>query len=52
MPGQPYVAEKTPNRLVIKVAKGTDDVEFDYFVQGVRKGYLDFKVERDNDLPK
>jgi hypothetical protein len=51
-PGQAYVAEKTPEHLVIKVADGAADLEFDYFVQGVRKGYLDFKVERDNDLPK
>jgi hypothetical protein len=51
-PGQLYIAEKTPERLVIKVAKNTDDVEFDYLVQGIRKGYLDFQVERDNNLPK
>jgi hypothetical protein len=23
-----------------------------YLVQGIRKGYLDFQVERDNNLPK
>jgi hypothetical protein len=51
-PNQLYVFEKTPERLVIKVAKGSADGEFDYFVQGVRKGYLDFAVERANDLPK
>ena len=51
-PGQLYVAEKTPEHLVIKVAKGSEDAEFDYFVQGVRKGYLDFQVERENKLPK
>jgi hypothetical protein len=51
-PNQLYVSEKTPERLVIKVAKGSADGEFDYFVQGVRKGYLDFSVERANDLPK
>jgi len=51
-PNQLYIAEKTPERVVIKVAKGSTDGEFDYFVQGVRKGYLDFAVERDNDLPK
>ncbi|HEV7484493.1 MAG TPA: hypothetical protein VGQ65_02340 [Thermoanaerobaculia bacterium] len=51
-PNQLYVAERTPERLVIKVAKGSADGEFDYFVQGVRKGYLDFAVERTNDLPK
>lgn len=51
-PNQLYVFEKTPEHLVIKVAKGSTDGEFDYFVQGVRKGYLDFAVERANDLPK
>jgi hypothetical protein len=50
-PGQIYVAEKTPQRIVIKAAQGAGDVEFDYFVQGVRKGYLDFQVERANNLP-
>jgi hypothetical protein len=51
-PNQLYVFEKTPERVVIKVAKGSEDGEFDYFVQGIRKGYLDFAVERTNDLPK
>jgi len=51
-PNQLYIAEKTPGRVVVKVAKGSTDGEFDYFVQGVRKGYLDFAVERENNLPK
>src|SRR5205085_9318317 len=50
--GQVFVAERSPEQIVIKTAKGSDDVEFDYFVQGVRKGYLDYKVERSNDLPR
>jgi len=50
--GQLYVAEKTPERVVIKVAKGGQDLKFDYLVQGVRKGYLDYEVVRDNNLPK
>lgn len=49
--GQLYVAEKAPNRLVVRLAPGSADLEFDYLVQGVRKGYLDFQVERPNDLP-
>ncbi len=49
--GQLFVAEKSPERLVIRAAPGTSDLEFDYLVQGVRKGYLDFEVERANDLP-
>jgi hypothetical protein len=49
--GQIYVAEKSPERLVIKVAKGGQDLKFDYLVQGVRKGYLDYEVVRTNNLP-
>ncbi|HSF42630.1 MAG TPA: hypothetical protein VLT87_22690, partial [Thermoanaerobaculia bacterium] len=48
---QLYVEEKTPERLVVRVAQGNADVEFDFFVQGVRLGYSDFQVERTNDLP-
>ncbi len=50
-PGQLYVAKKSPEKLVIKVAKGTDDLEFDYLVQGVRKGYLNYEVERAGAFP-
>jgi len=48
---QLFVAEKTPGQLVVKVADGAKDVEFDYFVQGVRKGFANYQVERENDLP-
>lgn len=48
---QLYVEEKTPERLVVRVAEGNADVEFDFFVQGIRLGYSDFQVERVNDLP-
>ena len=47
-PGQLYIASRSPEKLVIKVAEGTSDLEFDYLVQGIRKGYLDFKAERPN----
>jgi hypothetical protein len=51
-PAQLYIASRTPERVTIKCASNCEnDVEFDYFVQGVRKGYLDYKVERENDLP-
>jgi len=50
--GQLYVAEKTPGRLVIKTAQGTKDQEFDYLVQGIRLGYLNYEVDRENTLPK
>ncbi len=47
-PGQLYIASRSPEKLVIKVAEGTSDLEFDYLVQGIRKGYLDFQAERAN----
>jgi hypothetical protein len=50
-PGQLYVAEKSPSKLVIKIAQGSSDLEFDYLVQGVRKGYLDYEVERTGAFP-
>ncbi len=50
--GQVYVAERSPERIVVKLAPGSsEELEFDYFVQGIRLGYLDFEVERKNDLP-
>ncbi|HEX2060899.1 MAG TPA: hypothetical protein VHK90_09160 [Thermoanaerobaculia bacterium] len=48
--GQLFVAEKSPEKLVIKVAEGSEDLEFDYLVQGIRKGYLNYEVERANHL--
>jgi len=48
--GQIYVASKSPEQLVIKSA-GDDEIEFDYFVQGVRKGYTGFQVERERTFP-
>ncbi|MBK5258914.1 MAG: hypothetical protein JJE51_04920 [Thermoanaerobaculia bacterium] len=49
--GQLYVAGKSPEKLVIRIAEGGVDLEFDYLVQGVRKGYLDYKVERTGVFP-
>lgn len=43
---QLYVAEVSPGHLVVRDAAGGDGVEFSFFVQGVRKGYLDYQVER------
>jgi methionine-rich copper-binding protein CopC len=48
--GQIYVASKSPEQLVIKT-EGTEEVEFDYFVQGIRKGYSGFQVERERTFP-
>ncbi len=39
-----WVAERGLERIVVKGAK---DVEFDYFVNGVRSGYADFETIRD-----
>jgi hypothetical protein len=50
-PGQLYIASRSPEKIVVKT-DGSSDVEFDFLVQGVRKGYLDFEVERANTLPK
>jgi len=49
-PGQLYVASRSPEKIVVKTAEGAADIEFDFLVQGVRRGYLDFQVERENDL--
>jgi hypothetical protein len=46
---QLYVEEKSPEQLVVRVAPGNADVEFDFFVQGVRAGYSGFQVERPNE---
>ncbi|HSK81734.1 MAG TPA: hypothetical protein VLQ45_35110 [Thermoanaerobaculia bacterium] len=46
---QLYVEEKTPERLVVRVTQGNPDVEFDFFVQGIRAGYNGFQVERPNE---
>jgi hypothetical protein len=51
-PGQLYVASSTPETIVIRVADGSADLVFNYLVHGVRKGYLDFQVERENNLTK
>ncbi len=41
-----YVAERSPQRLVVRQSEGDDAVEFDFLVQGVRRGYAEFQVER------
>jgi hypothetical protein len=43
---QLYVAEKSPQRLIVRDAAGGDGSEFDFIVQGVRLGYADFQVDR------
>jgi hypothetical protein len=48
-----FVAEKSKRRVVVK--SGGDvasDVAFDYVVQGVRRGYANYAVERANNLPR
>jgi hypothetical protein len=40
-----YVAEKTSHRLVVRDASGEDGARFDFFIQGVRKGFALFSAE-------
>ena len=40
-----YVVEKSPRRLVVRSETGTEG-EFDFLIQGVRRGYADFQAER------
>ncbi len=44
-----YVARVTPERLVVRDA-GEGTVEFNFLVQGVRRGHADHRVERAPDL--
>lgn len=41
-----WVEEKSPDRLVVRQVEGDPPVEFDFLVQGVRKGYANYRVER------
>ncbi len=43
-----YVVEKSPEKIVVREAQGRDG-QFDYFVQGIRKGYANFQVIRPKD---
>lgn len=45
---QLYVVEKGTEQIVVREANGKNG-EFDYLVQGVRKGYEDYQVIRDNE---
>lgn len=40
-----FVAEKSTRRLVVRDAAGGDGVAFDFLVQGVRRGYSDYRPE-------
>jgi len=40
-----------PYTLRLKLTVKGDEIEFDYFVQGVRKGYTGFQVERERTFP-
>ena len=43
---QLFIVEKSTHRIVVREANGRDG-QFDYLVQGVRKGYEDYQVVRD-----
>jgi hypothetical protein len=45
---QLYVVEKGTQRIVVREANGKNG-QFDYLVQGVRKGYEDYQVIRDKE---
>ena len=43
-----YVAEKSTEWIVVReVLNGTSDARFDFFIQGVRRGYEDFDPVRE-----
>ena len=44
-----WVEEKSPDRLVVRQVEGDPPVQFDFFVQGVRKGYSGYRVVRTRD---
>ena len=41
------VVSKSPGYVVVAQRNGADDCEFDYLVQGLRRGYEDHVVVRD-----
>lgn len=41
-----YIAQRSPDGLTIRDADGREGIVFDFLVQGVRRGYGDFEVER------
>ncbi|UCD99143.1 MAG: hypothetical protein JSV42_00005 [Chloroflexota bacterium] len=44
-----YVAEVTTKSIVVKeLQSGTSNISFDFLINGVRKGYLDYQVVRDS----
>ncbi|MBW2071310.1 MAG: hypothetical protein JRI89_08645 [Deltaproteobacteria bacterium] len=44
-----FVAEKSPQRIVVMESQGgTGDISFDYLVMGVRRGFEEHEVVREN----
>ena len=44
-----YIVKLTPRELVVRELQGgKSNIQFDYFIQGIRKGYEDYKVIREN----
>ena len=41
-----FVAEVSPERLVVRNAEGGDGARFAFLLQGVRRGYMDTEIER------
>jgi hypothetical protein len=47
---QLYIVEKSPHRIVVREAQGRDG-QFDYLIQGVRRGYEGYQVIRQKGEP-
>ncbi|WP_152544039.1 hypothetical protein [Thermoanaerobaculum aquaticum] len=43
-----FVSEQSNHRVVVRDEDGCSGVQFNYLVQGIRKGYKDFSVVRDS----
>ena len=44
-----WVEEKGPSRLVVRQVEGDPAVQFDFLIQGVRKGYSSYQAVRARD---
>ena len=48
MPAALYVVSKDLDQIVVRGSGGSQSVDFDYFVNGVRRGYRDFEPMAEN----
>jgi len=47
-----YISQKNNDNFVVKVSRGEENCSFDWFLYGVRKGYEDWYMEKDQSLNK